>query len=116
MLLALVDPCPSVASMDLDQRLRDARDEDARLWEALLSAGLVEGRDLTVDSFFAADDEASAHSLSRTLADDGAAVSCEPFQTRAGLFRRVTRWSVQATTTVPGVTLAAVQALTERMV
>lgn len=101
--------------MEMDARLQEARDGDAQVWDVLLAHGMVAGRALEIESVFVADDEAVVGALTAALAGTGATTAAEPFTERAGLFRRVTRWSVLATVTLPAADLAAVQALSEQM-
>lgn len=102
--------------MDTKSQVEQHRQKTAETWSVMLHQGLKEGSALDVDTFFYAEDEATAASLAEALTAEGMTASTESFQAKTGLFRKTTVWSVQVVTSVPGASLATLADLTEAMV
>ncbi len=80
-------------------------------WTALQEHGFSAGDPLTVDAFFFAPSEASSVSLAADLRTDG--WKAEAHAQKAGLLRRRTTWSVQATRRIASVDLQALDGMVE---
>lgn len=83
-------------------------------WAALQDAGVNPGDPLTIDAFFFAPDEASSVALSTDLQRDG--WDAETRSQKAGLLRRRTSWSVEATRRIASVDLPELDGMVEVLV
>ena len=83
-------------------------------WAALQDAGVSPGDPLTVDAFFFAPDQTSSGALSADLESDG--WDAETRSQKAGLLRRRSTWSVQATRLIASVDLPELDAMVEVLV
>lgn len=90
-------------------------EQTAVTWQALLDNGARDGGPLVVDSYFYADDDASAHALADALAAAGSDVDVEPGRA-AGRLRKAKPWAVVSTTNLSAASLPVLSALIGRMI